>query len=252
MIVAAIHPSRSRGSQRALVHCMASRVGRPRAIAVRAAAAGLIRGLPGTSASMAMAISCSPMMTVVAPCFFRCSVSSSECERAMMRQRRVDRPAPAPPSARPRTHREWRRAGSAPPARLAASITSGLAALPWITSMPASRAWQTSGPDLLDQQHGQPLRLEAVADDATDAAVADQHDMVGELRSAGSARAQACSAAAFGLGRGGDGLAPSRQIPVEAGEQHGIEQDRDDGAGQDQVAAALRQQARGSRRGRPG
>ena len=34
------------------------------------------------SASIAMAISSSPMTTLLAPCFLRCSVSSGECERA--------------------------------------------------------------------------------------------------------------------------------------------------------------------------
>jgi hypothetical protein len=40
--------------------------------------------LDGMSTTIAFAISCSPITTLVAPCFFKCSISASEWARAMI------------------------------------------------------------------------------------------------------------------------------------------------------------------------
>ena len=46
--------------------------------------AGIAVGAGGMPAIIALAISCSPITTAVAPCFFRCSISASEWARAMI------------------------------------------------------------------------------------------------------------------------------------------------------------------------
>ena len=87
---------------------------------------------------------------------------------------------------------------------------------------------QRSGPDFLDQDKRNLLVLEVAGDDAPDASVADQHDVVGGVGSG-----QRLAACGFG-GRvdaaiGGRRLERWRlvlgKIPVESGKQHGIEQD---------------------------
>ena len=64
------------------------------------------------------------------------------------------------------------------------------AALPCITSSPAARACAASGRFSSISSIGRPCALRPLADQAADPAVADQHDVIGELRSAGSARAR--------------------------------------------------------------
>ena len=197
----------------------------------------------GSPATIALAISCSPMTTCVAPCFFRCSISASEWARAMIGSAGVDARAPAPPPGRPRRHRGSRPAGSAPPRGWRRAITSGSAALPVIASGPSPLQPVDPVGILLDHQQRRAGLEQRLADEAADAAVADQHDMVGQR-----GRAESPPARRLGVGFGGAGFrrpasaAGLRQHAVERGEEQRIEQDRDDRAGEDQVAPALRQQ----------
>ena len=156
----------------------------------------------GSSAIIALAISCSPMTTSVAPCFFRCSISASEWARAMIASAGLQLRAPAPPPDRLRRRRGSQPEGSAPRDMFAARITSGSAALPAIASAP--RALQGCDPVgvVLDHQQRRAGRA-ARADEAADPAVAHQHHMVGKRRERNRARGRSVSGAGrrSGLGR---------------------------------------------------
>ena len=197
----------------------------------------------GIAAIIALAISCSPMTTAVAPCFFRCSISASEWARATIGSDRVARRAPARRSGRPRrrpgTATSTQRAAS----RLAARMTSGSAPLPAIVSGPLPLIAVHPVDVLLDHQERRAGLEQLLADEAADAAVADEHDMVGQRRER-DLLPRRLSAGAAGAASGAAGLVgvTPRQDAVEPGEEQRIEQDRDDRAGEDEIAPALGQQ----------
>ena len=71
----------------------------------------------------------------------------------------------------------------------------------------------------------------------------DQHHMVLEAGRADRLAHRHHLLARLGLGRLGQRLLAPRRVDVERGEQQRIDENADDGAGQDQVAALFRQQA---------
>ena len=93
---------------------------------------------------------------------------------------------------------------------------------------------------VLDDEERHLLFGEALADDAADPAMADQHHMIVERR-----RADRLAGGAFLLRLDRFHLCFRLVAPclkhVEPGEEQRIEQDGEDGAGEDEIAAALRQ-----------
>ncbi len=133
------------------------------------------------SSTMPRAISRSPMMTVFAPSFLRCTTSSSECARAItsifgfaVRARRIDlsrlegvrdgqHQSCRAGQVGERQHVRARRIAADRLDLISASFPSVLAESS-ITTKPM------------------PSLRRAFANQASDAAIADQHDMVGETR----------------------------------------------------------------------
>ena len=97
--------------------------------------------------------------------------------------------------------------------------------------------------------------LERVADDAADAAVADEHHMIGELRDRHRlARRRLGHGLRLRFGRGGFRGRLLRRLvmgidPVRAREQERREQDRDQRACKDEIAPGLAARHRARRQG---
>ncbi len=128
---------------------------------------------------MARAISCSPRITTLAPCFLRCSTSASECARAMMLSSRVQRAGLLHHLA------AFEGVGDGDEQAACGAEVGGGDDL-------GVRGIAGDGLDALRLQLGKPLIValddeerhlllgKVFADDAADPAVADQHDMIRE------------------------------------------------------------------------
>ena len=124
---------------------------------------------------------------------------------------------------------------------LAARITSGSAALPAMVSEPLLLQPVDPVDSSSITRSGVPVAEQSFADEAADTAMADQHDMIGQRRHRDrlargfGLRCRAAAVRSFAAS-----LAPGQRSST--GEEQRIEQDREDRAGEDQVAPALRQQ----------
>ena len=146
------------------------------------------------------------------------------------------------------------------PAALAAAKTSALAALPMTLSTPSARRLRDRLVGILDHKEGDVLLPERLADEASHPAVADQDRVVGELGRRRSVlvgfsrrgrRRRGRQRADFGrrperLGFGRQGLRVAlfeqRLQPADACKDQRVEHDRQDRAGEDQVAPLLGEQ----------
>ena len=179
---------------------------------------------------------------LVAPCFFRCSISSSECARAMIGSDGLRLRACVDRSGRPRTHRESRPAGSAPPRKFAAGDAHRVGGI------------AGDGLDALALEPRQRGRHRPRSPAAACRASSSRSLTKLPTRpwptsttwSVQCRRAESPSAPASAARRAASGVAGLRSRPrqkaVEHREEQRIEQDRDDRAGEDQIAAALGQQ----------
>jgi hypothetical protein len=187
------------------------------------------------SATIALAISCSPITTLVAPCVLRWSISTSEWARAMMGRSGLSSRACAttwPPSNASGIATRRQRAA----ARFTARITSGSAALPTIASPLACEGGNPVGIVFDHQQRG--LGRESRADEAANAAVAHQDHMIGETAEWNGFAGGGLRSADRSVGRCRSNFL-SCQPPVERGKEQWIEQNRKNSAGKDEIAAAL-------------